>query len=160
METTTMTVAVHKANVPLLRGESVNDFTSSLGKDAREYLMKKMNVAPYASGATGGVRSNVGGAWLVEAFSDRVVMAMYKGSEPTRYYAFKYSRDKKGMFDFGTTTEVRRVTSFVPKDDIPVTKNNVEKEEDDTEKGCGAKTRKSDWGDWEPLSKSLWANVI
>ena len=111
-EKTTMDVIVHKANVPMMKGESINQFTNKLSQAGRAHVLRKLNIA-----------EKDGGAWLVEAFQDRVVFSTYKGQEPTKHYAFKYTRaDKSGDFEFGGVIEVERMTSFVPKGDMTVTK--------------------------------------
>jgi len=116
-ETTTMEVIVHKQNVPMMKGESINMFTNKLSQAGRAHVLRKLNIT-----------EKDGGAWLVEAFQDRAVFSTYKGQEPTKHFAFKYTRNKSGDFEFGGVIEVERVTSFKPKSDMSVTKGvDVEK---------------------------------
>lgn len=110
-ETTTMDVLVHKANIPMMKGESLNQFTNMLSAEGRKHVMAKLNIAPKS-----------GGAWMTETFQDRVVFSTYRENEPTRYHSFTYERGKDGGFTFGPVTEVVRVTSFEPKPGISITK--------------------------------------
>lgn len=110
-ETIMMDVLVHKANIPMVKGESLNQFTNLLSTEGRKHVLAKLNIAPKS-----------GGAWLTETFQDRVVFSTYKDNEPTRYHSFTYTRDKDGSFTFGPIVEVVRVTSFEPKPGITVTK--------------------------------------
>ena len=102
-DTTTMEVIVHKQGIPIQKDESFDAFIQKISNAAREHIRGKLNMV-----------KGEGGAWMVETYGDAVVMAAYKGSENTKYYAFKYTRDKDGKFDFGSTTEVERVTSYKP----------------------------------------------
>jgi len=110
-ETTMMKVIVHKKQVMLMVGESLGLFTQRLGDASREHIKGKLNIA-----------NGSGGSWMVEAFGDRVVCAVYKGEDSTKYYAFTYSRDKLGKFDFGSATEVERVVTPEPKSDMVVSR--------------------------------------
>jgi len=157
-ETTTMDVIVHKAAVTLGTGESLGMFTQRLSGAAREHVMKKLNVA-----------KGSGGAWMVEAFGDKVVMSAYKSEDVSKYYAFAYTRDKLGKFEFGDTVEVERVTSFKPKPGMTVAKakKKEEMEDEDEEKGCSGshKTKKAlgepeIFGGWKETHKSFWMGVL
>lgn len=161
-ETVTMDVIVHKAMVTLGAGESLGMFTQRLSGASREHIMKKLNIAKGA-----------GGAWMVEAFGDKVVVSAYKGDDASKYYAFTYKRDKAGKFEFGDTVEVERVTSFKPKPGMSVTKGakgkkkKEEMEEEMEEKGCtgGHKTKKAlgepeTFGGWRETQKSFWMGVL
>jgi hypothetical protein len=159
-EITTMDVIVHKATIALRTGESLGVFTRELSRSSREHIMKKLNIA-----------KGSGGAWDVEVFGDKVVMAAYKDGDATKYYAFKYTRDKVGNFEFGDTVEVERITSFKPKSGMSITKGKKKKEEMETEeeveeKGCsgGRNTKKAlgeqTFGGWRETNKSFWTNVL
>lgn len=101
----TMEVVVHKAAVPLMKGESIEKFTGELSREGTEHCFKKLNMIKGKSGA-----------WLVEAFGDAAVFSTYKSDEPSKYHVFKYTRnDKTGVFEFGDLTEVERVVGFRPK---------------------------------------------
>ncbi len=101
----TMEVVVHKAAVPLLKGESINKFTRELSDKGREHVSKKLNLV-----------KGKDGAWMTEAFGDAVVFACYKGADPMTYHVFKYTRDAKtGGFEFGDLTEVEKVIGYRPK---------------------------------------------
>lgn len=103
----TYEVAVRK-DFPLASGESIWSATKKLCDGARKFLLAKMNLTEKA-----------GGCYLVEAFSTAAVFAVYKyesGDDgKTRYWAVSFKRDDDGSFDFGSTQEVERVTSFQPK---------------------------------------------
>lgn len=116
-ETQTMDVIVHK-NINLQIGETLSQFTRGLRESAREHIMKKLNIAPPTTG-----KANDGGAYMVEVFSKSVVMDVWKGAGPDKYYAFAYERDPQTkVFKFGDASEVERVTSFKAKPGVTLTK--------------------------------------
>ena len=104
-KTRTMEVVVHKAAVPLLKGESLHKFTSVLSQKGAEHCFKKLNLI-----------KGKDGAFMVEAFGDAAVFGCYKGADPMTYHVFKYDRDAtSGAFDFGDLTEVEKVVGYRPK---------------------------------------------
>lgn len=110
---TTMEVVVHKAAIPLMKGESISKFTTELSNSGREHIFKKLNMSQPKDYA-----------WMVEAFGDAVVFNTYKSVEPSTYHVFKYTRDAKtGVFEFGDVTEVEKVVGYKPKT-LSVTKAN------------------------------------
>lgn len=100
--TATMDVVVHKANVPLMDGESIYQFTSKLSDESRMYVEKKMLLS----------RDKGDYTWMVELFASSVIMSVTKVRMPTKMYALSYTR-KDGMFSFGTPVEVERKTTYV-----------------------------------------------
>ena len=115
-KTVKMDVVVHKANIPLLAGESLYDFTTNLSRAGSEHLRSSLNIA-----------KGKGHAWMMEAFADTAIYSTYKNDEPTKYYAMTYKRDKNGDFEFGKALEVRRKTVFTPKTEtMPLTKSKEE----------------------------------
>jgi len=110
-------VVVHKANVPLARGESLRAYTAALSEAGRQHAMQKLNLI-----------AKSGDVFMVEAYSDSAIFEVYKYGEEGQagkfnFYATKYSRDKNGNFSFGDLLEVQRVTSFKPKTEFEVTKS-------------------------------------
>ncbi len=111
---------VHKANVPLASGESLNAYTQKLSSDGRAYVMKQLNLNSLAKPASAG-------AYLIEAYSDKCIFDVYKyggdgGSSEYKYYAFSYTRKADGKFEFKDLAEVERVISFQAKSGLSVTK--------------------------------------
>ena len=149
-----MNVLVHKQAISLKNGESVGRFTQRLSEACRKHIMMKLNIA-----------KGQGSAWMVEAFGDKVVVSAYKkdyGDE--KYYAFSYSQNKDGKFEFGDSYEVERVVSFKPKSS-DISKSKLEEVEDEEIKACGGKTRKAlgkpiEFGVWRETAKSFWQGVI
>ncbi len=137
-------VAVHKANIPLLKGESVHQFTNELSKAGREHVMKKLNMTEKSGN----------GAWMAEAFSGSVIFSTYKSDEPSTYYACAYKRDEKGAFDFGSLVEVQRMTVFKPKEATVTKSLNEKPEEVEVDK------RLERFGDWIQTEKSFWGGVL
>lgn len=166
VETTVIDVIVHKANIPLRNGESIGQFTRELSDAGRKHVLQKLNIA-----------GKEGGAFMVEAFADKVIFATFKDfKEPTKHHAFKFTRDRAGNFEFGSLTEVKRVTTFKPKDTFPIKKSvnkagHKKTDDDAQEKGGGTaysvpkpKNKKEDVkkfaGDWVETSKSFWGSML
>ena len=139
----TTNVVVHKANIPLIKGESINSFTDALNTAGRVHIKESLNI------------SKGGGGWMVESDATKAVFNVY-GNDIDKYYAVKYTRDKKtGAFSFQQPMEVKRVTKFVPvpttavpktvSGGIFITKSGAEKP-----------------GFWEyaETEKSLWNGII
>jgi hypothetical protein len=108
-ETTIMEVVVHKASLPLLKAETLAQFTNSLSGSGREYLRRKYNLQKFDD------------VWMAEVMVDKAIFSIFKDKPNDgvrmRHYAVKYNRDiKKGTFEFGETKEVRRMTVFEPID--------------------------------------------
>lgn len=113
-----MPVAVHKAVIKLMAGESMEQYMRRMSDSGSEYMKKKL-----------GIQKEKGGAWLVEAYGDAAVFGAYKESEPTKYYSATYKRDKKGMFEFSSVMEVKRVVMYKPKEGAPVMKSAAGEQE-------------------------------
>ena len=105
----THNVVVHKANIPLLKGESLKDFTCALREAGRKHVMQKQNLP-----------SKGVDVYMVEAFSDHIVFDVYWYGENAvkdkqmQFFAVPYKRGTDGKFEFGDTMEVRRVTTYEP----------------------------------------------
>jgi len=158
METTTMPVAVHKANISLQAGESVREYTKALGDAAQKALKQKLNLMQEAD------------VWPIEVFTDKVVLDVFQpkatdSKQRMRYFGMKYTRKDTGDFEFGETVELKRVTRFEPKNMAAVSKaKKADAEKEDEEKGCGRYKKDmglSIWaGSWEQTSKSFWGGVL
>lgn len=113
----THNVVVHKANIPLMAGESVRDFTRALSDAGRQHIKKAHNLPNKGADV-----------YMIEAFSKSAVFEVYRFGEGTqpqdrmRFYATEFTRKDNGSFEFTPTSEVRRVTRFEPVK-TPVTKN-------------------------------------
>lgn len=100
-EEQTMNVVVHKANVPMLRGESLDKFIGKLSQAARAHGRKKFAM------------SGVDWMWMPEAFASSVIVSVDKKDMPRKMFAMSYKRDlKTGDFTFGEAIEVERKVSF------------------------------------------------
>jgi hypothetical protein len=111
-------VVVHKARIPLAKGESLQMYTQRLNEAVRKYAITKLNIQK-------------GGAYMIEAFDDSLIMDVYKrpltddGTSEYKYYSVEYSRTEKGDFTFSSFQEVERVTSFKPKAPLAITKTKT-----------------------------------
>jgi hypothetical protein len=134
----TMKVIVHKANIPMIKGESLTDFTGNLSKAAKEHTLAKLNIS-----------NKNGGGWLMEAYSDKVIMAAYNGDDPTKYYATSYKRNVDGSFAFGDLVEMERTSVWKPKGQsiLKSKQDGVE-----TEEGESCSDQKTD--------KNLWSGLV
>lgn len=102
-ETIQMNVVVHKANIPMMNGESLQDYTRKLSEAARAYASKKFLLS----------REKGDYCWTTEMFSDSVIVSVEKVKMPIKMYGIMYKRDPKSMeFKFGTPVEVQRKTSY------------------------------------------------
>lgn len=135
----TIDVLVHKAKINLVDGESIGDFTRDLSISAKEYIKT----------AKGNEKDSY--AYLIEAYSNKVVMSYY-GSGKDKYYSVSYSRDKNGNFSFSNIQEVKRVTTFKPAN------NNVGQK---SVKITKSKDENELLG-WETVDvkKSFWGNLL
>lgn len=105
----THSVIVHKANVPMLKNESLGAFCHALKSAAKAHLMQKYNVD-----------DKKGSAYAVEVFADKAVFMVIpdyeKPSTNDFHVAFKFARATDGTFTFGETMKVQPVTSFIAAD--------------------------------------------
>jgi len=143
MQTVTHDVMVHKASIPLMKGESLRDFTSKVADAGRQQLVSKLNL---------GTKVDV---YMVEAFADAAVFNVYKYGDNVKpgkrssYYAVTYKRKDDGTFEMGDSTEVIRVTRFEPKK-VPITKSA-----EPVKKRFG-----NDTSAWESIEKGFWSGVL
>lgn len=154
-ETATMDVIVHKANIALQNGESLHEFSNLLSAAAKAYALQQLNVT-----------TDKGGAWLVEAYSDKVVLETWEEGKDPRYtyQQIGYTRDKDGKFSFDNMTEVKRVTTFKPA--VPAI--GITKSEEATEKASEETAEVTEPQIWEPMDaapeepvqKSLFGDII
>lgn len=115
-------VLVHKASVPLMKGESLGDFTRSLTDASTLYIKQKYNLP-----SNDGCECYV---WANEVYADKAVFSVsnYKAeTQKDRYFhvAVKFSRQNDGDFEFTDTLKVRPVTTYVA--DSSVEKAKVKK---------------------------------
>ena len=128
-----MKVAVHKSKIALATGESIDQYVRKLRDEGREHVMKKVSLA-----------DTDGGAYLVEAFSDKAVFSVYKyGAGGDSYVSTTYKRKEDKSFEFGEITEVEKVVSFKPK--------SGDEAIEDVSKNLG---------DWVKVEKNLWGGLF
>lgn len=175
-ETVTMEVVVHKANLPLVKNESLGSFTRKLRDDGRAFLMRKFNLMPEKADV-----------FMLEVFVDKVVFDIFefKATDPRkrqRFVGLGFTRKNDGSFEFSNSIELERVTMFQPKqmtvtkssaspDDtafVPIGKStHLKPKKVDTEKAPktpshGGKPVKKQlaWADgWQETEKSFWNGV-
>jgi hypothetical protein len=96
---------VHKANVPLMKSESLGQFTHALRKQAQPMLMQKFNMD-----------EKKGGAWPLEVYSNKAVFMVVPDWEDISKdvnVAFSYERDEStGDFKFGEVQKVKAIVSY------------------------------------------------
>jgi hypothetical protein len=141
---------VHKANVPLAAGESLNKYTNSLSSEGSAYIKKQLNLNTLAKPMSAG-------AYMIEAYSDKCIFDVYKygGDAPSeyKYYAVKYTRKSDGKFEFKDLSEVERVISFQSKPTMSISKSKEGEEP--------AKTAKEFAPGWTvKKSESIWSGVL
>lgn len=135
METVKMDVVVHKANISLMIDESIGDYTYKLSEAGRVFLKKKLKM------------DKNGGGWMVEAEPTKAIFSTYDSKTPSKYYSISYTRDESGKFSFEKPVEVKRVTTFMPKQtSVTVSKSVEQKEEIEQEVWEETETEKSLWG--------------
>lgn len=101
---TTYTVQVHKANIPLMAGESLRAFTKELTKQAVPVLLQKFNSD-----------EKKGGAWPLEVFATKAVYMIapeWSDAKKDQMVAFEFERDDKGAFKLGEVVKVKAVTQY------------------------------------------------
>jgi hypothetical protein len=96
---------VHKANVPLMKGESLGQFTHQLRKQAQPMLLQKFNTD-----------EKKGGAWPLEVYSNKAVFMVapeWADISKDLTVAFSYERDEAtGDFKFGDVQKVKAIVSY------------------------------------------------
>jgi len=149
-QTVTHEVVVHKANLPLVNGESVQDFTQALSDAARKWCMEKLRMDAAKDYC-----------YVVDVYTGVAILScsIYSQGEDKRgkylYNAVTYERDADtGVFTFSNMVEVQRVTTYRAKTVVTTTKSaQGTAEHTAPAPGHGA-------DGWAPTSKALWAGVI
>lgn len=159
-EKVTMDVVVHKANIPVRSGESLDKFISKLSEASRTHCEKKFALSREAGDY----------CWMIEAFSGSVIMSVDKRKMSRKMFAMSYSRDgQSGAFTFGDAIEVERKTSFAPvKPTQALAQTQVSKaevkpvnkavEQLDISKGERA-VFGNERSQWVQTSKSFWGGI-
>lgn len=101
------TVEIHKADISLLDGESLDQFQRSL----RDSLVKKFGKRP----TTGNMAKAIE-VWPREVFSERVVFEKWTpGESGEKLFVATYKRDgANGEFSFEEPVPVREQRNYVP----------------------------------------------
>lgn len=144
----TMIVAVHKATIELLEGESINDFTRNVSAAGRECIEEGLSL---------GEKSSV---YPIEVMPGKAVFEVYNGGAPsvdsTCYYSVDYQRGSDGEIECSNVTPVRRVVSFEP-----VETEGGEMEGETAKAETSENTRFEGWEVIEEASeKSLWGGIL
>jgi len=143
-------VVVHKAALTLMANESLAQFTRILTDLVKQHLVKKQ-----------GLPSKGADVYCVEVFPDSVIANVYWYGDTApangardKYFAVPYTRDAKGVFTFGSTTEVKRVTRFEPVQGEGV------KTVTSTTKSTGLMEFGNEQSKWLQTTKSLWLGAV
>jgi hypothetical protein len=169
---------VHKANVPLAAGESLQKYSQQLSTDGGLYIKQKLGLNSLA-------KPSYASAYMIEAYSDKCIFDVYKGGDgqPSeyKYYALEYSRKNDGKFEFKNLTEVERVTTYQakqslalatatnkakakkgdPEDDLEDAEEDDEEEETMAKKPAKSSTKKTFSPGWEvKKSANIWGGLI
>lgn len=106
-------INVEKADLPLVNGESVNNFMSMVRESVRAHLFDKMKIKVDRDKGIGA------SVWVMDVFGDQVVAEVntWEEKKPTvrRFMAVPMKRDANGTLEFGDPVEVVRRVSYVPK---------------------------------------------
>lgn len=104
-------IYIQKANLTLMKDESVRDYEMALRTKINEDLANLKTPSP-----TG----NVPNLWVQYLYADRAIIECYDHSTSNeKYYEVPYKRDSKGIFTLGKPVEVSERKTFIP---VPVQK--------------------------------------
>lgn len=110
-------VNVEKADLPLVSGESVNNFMTMVRESVRTHLFDKMKIKVDREKGTGA------DIWVMDVFGDQVVAEVnrWEKGKPTvrTFMAVPMKRDSNGALVLGDPVEVVRRVSYVPKAQFP-----------------------------------------
>lgn len=99
-------IYVEKANLVLMKDESVRDYEMALRKEVNEGLAHLKNPSP------GGGVPNI---WVQYLYADKAVIEVYDHmASKEKYWEVPYKRDAKGAFTLGKPVEVKERRTFVP----------------------------------------------
>jgi len=102
-------VYVEKANLVLMKDESVREYEQALRTKINEELVQFKT--PYPGGGLSSI-------YIQYLYSDKAIVEVYtQGAE--KYYEIPYKRDSKGAFTLGKPVAVQERKTFVP---VPVQK--------------------------------------
>jgi hypothetical protein len=106
-ERTTHDVVVHKASIPLMKGESLGAFISEVKMAAASHIRQKFNLD-----------EKKGAIFPIEVFNTKAVFKVIPDFEkPVSndfHVAMKFTRATEGKFSFSDTLKVTPVMSFIP----------------------------------------------
>lgn len=104
---TTHDVLIHKAAVPLMKGESLGAFVTEVRNAATAHIRQKFNLD-----------EKKGSIFPLEVFANKAVFKVIPDFEkPVSndfHVAMKFTRAKEGKFSFSDTMKVTPVMSFIP----------------------------------------------
>lgn len=104
-------IYIQKANLSLMKDESVRDFELALRTKVNEDLAHLKTPTP------GGGVPNI---WIQYLYTDKAIVEFYDHmTSKEKYYAVPYKRDSNGVFTLGKPVEVSERKTFVP---VPVQK--------------------------------------
>lgn len=141
-DTTTKTykVTVHKANVPLQKGESLGQFTNELRKQAKPFLVQKFNMD-----------DKKGAVYPLEVYATKAVFQVipdWDDVSKDATVAFEYTRKDDGTFTFGEIQKVKAVMSYeiTKRAELPL--------------AMGMESWTPEVVEAAPVAKSFWHGVI
>lgn len=102
------TATLHESALPLLPGESANDFMSSVMDALRVHYAKTFGIGYL------GDDNRTGWVWTRDVYADHVVVEVEPKGMPCRYERVPMGRAANGTFAFGEVMQVRPVRSWVP----------------------------------------------
>lgn len=106
-ERVTHDVLVHKAAIPLMKGESLGAFITEVKQAATAHIRQKFNLD-----------EKKGNIFPLEVFSNKAVFKVIpdfdKPPSNDFHVAMKFTRANEGKFTFSDTMKVTPVMSFVP----------------------------------------------
>lgn len=147
-------VLVHKANVPMMPNETINEYSRNLEVAGREAVKKSLGILNEPNCYS----------YMVEAFADSAVFFVETTTKNLlggtkynpRYYATTYKRDDKtGAFTFTAPVEVVRVTRFeAPKPPAKLPETTVIAASKSLSKQDAPERFGNDTSAWEPAKKS------
>ncbi len=117
-EKQTYDVLVHKAQVAVKRGESLQAFVQKVRIAGSAFITQQLNLDPKNSDV-----------FAIEVFSTTAIFDVFlfgsvkAPNKKQRFFAVSYTRKADGEFEFKNLTEVDRVVSFAATAKVPVLKS-------------------------------------
>ena len=118
-------VHTEKADLPLVNGESVNNFMSMVRESVRTHLFDKLKIKVDREK---GIGADI---WVMDVFGDQVVAEVnrWEKGKPTMrsFMAVPMKRDANGALALGDPIEVVRRVTYVPKVEFQAANTSISK---------------------------------